>query len=87
MQNIRKFVQTGEKKKDDDDKDFLDNLLDDIDNLFGDTPADYTQYICDEAFTGRPLEITTVGFVGGVHYHLETSGKKPKLFIILMTLL
>ena len=62
----KKVCTTGEKKKDDDDKDFLDGLLDSIDNLFGDTPADYTQYICDEAFTGRPLELTTIGFVGGV---------------------
>lgn len=57
---------TGEKKKDEKDKDFLDNLLDDIDNLFGDTPADYTQYVCDEAYTGAPLTETTVGFTGGV---------------------
>ena len=80
----KKVCTTGEKKKDDDDKDFLDGLLDSIDNLFGDTPADYTQYICDEAFTGRPLELTTIGFVGGVPASTvpgsETSvTKKPKL--------
>ena len=57
---------TGEKKEDEDDKDFLDNLLDDIDGLFGDTPADYTQYVCDEAYTGAPLATTSVGFTGGV---------------------
>ena len=57
---------TGEKKEDEDDKSFLDDLLDGIDNLFGDTPADYTQYVCDEAYTGSPLAVTTVGFTGGV---------------------
>ena len=62
----KKVCTTGEKKKDDDDKDFLDDLLGSIDNLFGDTPADYTQYVCDEAYTGRPLEVTTIGFAGGV---------------------
>ena len=57
-------------------------LLSSIDNLFGDTPADYTQYVCDEAYTGRPLEVTTIGFVGGVPLpggpgSVET--KKPKI--------
>ena len=51
---------------DEDEDDFLDRLLDSIDNLFGDTPADYTQYVCDEAYTGAPLRNTTVGFTGGV---------------------
>ena len=75
----KKVCTTGEKKKDDDDKDFLDDLLDNIDNLFGDTPADYTQYVCDEAYTGRPLEITTVGFVGGVPAPGITISKSPKI--------
>ena len=75
----KKVCTTGEKKKKDDDEDFLDKLLGDIDNLFGDTPADYTQYICDEAFTGRPLEITTVGFIGGVPAPGTTDTKKAKL--------
>jgi len=75
----------GEKKEDQDDKDFLDNLLSDIDNLFGDTPADYTQYVCDEAYTGSPLSTTTVGFTGGVPSDGSgTTGglpttKKPKI--------
>jgi len=56
----------GEKKGKEDDKDFLDKLLEDIDNLFGDTPADYTQYVCEEAYTGQPLAVTTIGFIGGV---------------------
>jgi len=62
----KKVCTTGEKKKDDDDKNFLDDLLGDIDNLFGDTPADYTQYVCDDAYKGKSLDITTVGFTGGV---------------------
>ena len=61
-----KKVCTDGAKEGDDDGDFLDGLLESIDNLFGDTPADYTQYVCDEAYTGKPLEITTVGFAGGV---------------------
>jgi len=56
----------GEKKKPDNDKDFLDDLLSGIDNLFPATGADYTQYVCAEAYTGSPLTVTTVGFVGGV---------------------
>ena len=67
----------GEKKGDEedekDDKDFLDNLLDSIDNLFPATGADYTQYVCADAYTGAPLAITTVGFTGGV----PKNGSKP----------
>ena len=78
----KKVCTTGEKKKDDDDKDFLDDLLGSIDNLFGDTPADYTQYVCDEAYTGRPLEVTTIGFAGGVPLPGGSGSdetKKPKI--------
>ena len=57
----------GEKKEEDEDeKDFLDNLLDSIDNLFPATGADYTQYVCAEAYTGAPLAVTSIGFTGGV---------------------
>ena len=56
----------GEKKKKEDKKDFLDDLLSGIDKLFPATGADYTQYTCDEAYTGSPLTVTTVGFAGGV---------------------
>ena len=66
----------GEKKEKGDDKDFLDGLLESIDNLFGDTPADYTQYVCEEAYTGQPLAVTTIGFVGGVP---KTPDDKPKI--------
>jgi len=81
----KQICTTGEEKEGDDDKNFLDDLLSDIDNLFGDTPADYTQYVCDEAYTGNPLETTTVGFTGGVPSdgsgttgELPTN-KKPKI--------
>jgi len=56
----------GEKKKKEDKKDFLDDLLSGIDKLFPATGADYNQYTCAEAYTGSPLSVTTVGFVGGV---------------------
>lgn len=62
----KQVCTSGEEKEKDDDKDFLDDLLGSIDNLFPATGADYTQYTCDEAYTGKPLEITTVGFTGGV---------------------
>jgi len=67
---------SGEKKEPDDgeDEDFLDNLLGDIDNLFPATGADYTQYVCDEAYTGNTLAVTTVGFTGGVPLPTVTSG-------------
>ena len=54
----------GEEPKE--EGDFLDGLLDSIDNLFPSTGADYTQYVCGDAFKGRNLNITTVGFTGGV---------------------
>ena len=75
----KEVCTSGEKKKDEDDKDFLDDLLADIDGLFGDTPPDYTQYVCDEAYTGNPLQITTVGFVGGVPKESDLETKRPKL--------
>ena len=46
--------------------DFLDQLLDNIDNLFPATGADYTQYVCDDAYKGNTLEFTTIGFTGGI---------------------
>ena len=61
-----KICTTGEKG-DDDEGDFLDKLLERLDSFLGaDTPSDYTQYVCDEAYTGAPLTATTVGFTGGV---------------------
>ena len=75
----KKICTSGEKKTGEDDKDFLDDLLDKVGNLFGDTPADYTQYVCDEAYTGKPLEITTIGFAGGVPLPGTEETKKPKI--------
>ena len=69
----------GSKEENEDDKGFLDGLLDSIDNLFGDTPADYTQYVCDDAYTGRPLSLTTIGFIGGVPAPATEVTKKPKI--------
>ena len=62
----KEVCTSGEKKEKGNDKDFLDELLEDISNLFGDTPSDYTQYVCEEAYTGQPLAVTTIGFIGGV---------------------
>lgn len=62
----KKVCVDGSKEEGENDEDFLDNLLSSIDNLFPATGADYTQYTCDEAYTGLPLFVTTVGFTGGV---------------------
>ena len=62
----KQVCTSGEEKEKEDDRDYLDDLLGKIDSKFPDTGADYTQYTCDEAYTGKPLEITTVGFVGGI---------------------
>ena len=75
----KKVCTDGSKEVSEDDKGFLDGLLESIDNLFGDTPADYTQYICDEAYTGRPLTGTTIGFIGGVPAPPTKVTKKPKI--------
>ena len=61
----KQICTEGDKKKPE-NKDFLDDLLDNIDNLFPATSSDYTNYVCEEAYTGKPLEITTVGFTGGI---------------------
>jgi len=60
------ICNNGEKKEKENEKDFLDDLLTGIDNLFPVTGADYTQYTCADAYTGNPLTVTTVGFTGGV---------------------
>ena len=71
---------TGEEKKDG-DEDFLDGLLDSIDNLFPATGADYTQYVCDEAYEGNTLDTTTVGFTGGVPLPASASGNSNQNII------
>ena len=77
-EQVKKICTTGETKEDDDEN-FLDRLLDRIDNLFGDTPRDYTQYTCEEAYTGSPLTVTTVGFIGGVPKLPAENTKEPKI--------
>ena len=77
-EQVKKVCTTGETQEDDDEN-FLDRLLAGIDNLFGDTPRDYTQYTCEEAYTGAPLAITTVGFIGGVPKPPTETTKKPKI--------
>ena len=61
-----KQVCTNGGRELDKEGDFLDQLLSDIDNLFPATGADYTQYVCDDAYKGNSLQFTTVGFTGGV---------------------
>lgn len=81
----KKACTNGEEEGKKDDEDFLDNLLSSIDNLFGDTPGDYTQYVCEEAYTGYPLALTTIGFTGGVPLPYTPKGpddistKRPKI--------
>ena len=81
----KKVCVSGETEGKKDDEDFLDGLLSSIDNLFGDTPGDYTQYTCEEAYTGKPLAFTTVGFTGGVPLPYnpknpnDTSTKRKKI--------
>ncbi|CAR63422.1 putative base plate hub subunit and tail lysozyme [Synechococcus phage S-RSM4] len=73
----------GEKKKKEDKKDFLDDLLSGIDDLFGSTKGDYNQYTCAEAYTGSSLSVTNVGFVGGVPAADNTTNtpltRRPKI--------
>ena len=61
---------TNKNKEEEDKKNFLDKLLDDIDagidNLFPVTNPDYTIYTCDEAYDGNTLTTTSVGFTGGI---------------------
>lgn len=59
--------------------DFLDDLLSSIDNLFPSTGADYTQYICGDAYKGKSLDFTTVGFTGGIPATGGVSGNIPDL--------
>jgi len=74
----KKQVCTNGSEKLDDEGDFLDKLLDEIDNLFPSTGADYTQYICDDAYKGNTLEFTTVGFTGGLPVFGGSTGFIPE---------
>ena len=75
----KKICTDGSKEDGEDDENFLDKLLSKIDNLFGDTPGDYTQYVCEEAYDGAPLEITGIGFTGGVPLPGTDTTREPKI--------
>ena len=77
----KQICTDGEKKnkEDKDGDDFLDDLLSNIDNLFPATGADFNQYTCEDAYTGKPLDTTTVGFTGGVPLYGDTPTKSPKI--------
>ena len=62
----KKAVCTNGGEELEEEGDFLDDLLAGIDNLFPATGADYTQYVCDDAYKGNTLEFTTIGFTGGI---------------------
>jgi hypothetical protein len=73
----KQICTTGAEKLEE-EGDFLDDLLDGIDNLFPATGADYNQYICGDAFKGKPLDFTTVGFTGGIPTKGGTTGIIPE---------
>ena len=60
-----KVTKVCSKGDTDNRKDFLDNLLDGIENM-SDAPPDWNQYTCDDAYQGTTLSDTEVTFVGGV---------------------
>jgi len=49
-----------------DNKDFLDDLLAGIDDLFPATGEDWSQYVCEEGQEGTTITDTNVTFIGGV---------------------
>ena len=49
-----------------DDGDFLDKLLDDLDDKFPNTGEDWSRYVCEDAQNGTTIKPTDVNFVGGV---------------------
>jgi len=65
-----KYCTNGEQSvitaDDEEELDSLDELLAQIEKTFDGTTADYNQYICEDAFKGKPLLLNTVGFTGGV---------------------
>ena len=77
----KQICTDGEKKNKEDKEgnDFLDDLLSNIDNLFPATGADFNQYTCEDAYSGKPLSTTTVGFTGGVPLYSDTPTKSPKI--------
>jgi len=77
----KRVCTDGSKSGSNKNKDFLDGLIDNIDNLFPVTGADYTQYTCEDAYKGNSLAFTTVGFTGGVPAIPPTGSitSKPKI--------
>lgn len=61
-----KAICTDGEEEEKESEDFLDKLLEDIENLFPTNSVDFTQYVCDEAYTGKLLSQTKVGFTGGI---------------------
>lgn len=88
----KKVCTDGSKEEKDDEEenkkkeDFLDNLVSDIDNLFPSTGADYTSYTCADAYTGKPLEVTTIGFTGGVPLPVDPNENVSELPKIVYTI-
>ena len=72
-----------EQKK---ENDFLDDLISSIDNLFPSTGADYTSYTCADAYTGKSIEFTTVGFTGGVPLPVSSNQNVSELPKIVYTI-
>jgi hypothetical protein len=77
----KKVCTNGSKKESNENKDFLDGLISGIDNLFPATGADYTSYTCQDAYTGKTLQFTTIGFTGGVPKPngSGSNSEKPKI--------
>ena len=77
----KKVCTTGvQKKEEKEGKDFLDDLLSGIDKLFPSTASDYTTYVCEDAYEGNPLVVTTVGVVGGVLKGTTSESAKNIIF-------
>jgi hypothetical protein len=73
----KKQICTNGAEKLDKEGDFLDDLLAKINNRFSSTGADYTQYVCGDAYKGTTLDFTTVGFTGGIPAIPGISGNIP----------
>ena len=73
----KKACTDGGEDEEGENPDFLDDLLAGIDNLFPATGADYTQYVCDDAYTGNSIAVTKIGFKGGVPQGGGTTGNIP----------
>ncbi|AHB80425.1 baseplate hub subunit and tail lysozyme [Synechococcus phage ACG-2014h] len=65
----KECVHGDEDEEEEDEENFLDKLLSDLeDDIEGIAPGlgfDNTTYTCSDAYTGRPMGITGIGFIGG----------------------